>query len=145
MRLWFVGVIHAVIFHTASNVGAEEPTWRLEYRRSKDAPSNCPDESYLRTALAAKNLALGILPQDSAVIANGVCAKIYNLHVMAEGIADLPDDTSLRHLINPLGVGGDIGKTGNGGIHRAIQFQFCFDFLEGCSGHRTRKDFYSIA
>ncbi len=55
LRLWFVGVIHAVIFHTASNVGAEEPTWRLEYRRSKDAPSNCPDESYLRTALAAKN------------------------------------------------------------------------------------------
>lgn len=36
------------------------------------------------------------------------------------GIADLFDDARLGHLINPLRVGGDIGKTGNGGVQGAI-------------------------
>ncbi len=65
LRRWFVGVIHAVIVHTAGNVGAEEPTWRLEYRRSKDAPSNCPAEDYLHTALAAKNGARNPFSNDA--------------------------------------------------------------------------------
>ena len=55
MRLGFVGVICAVMLHTTNKVHADEKPWRLEYRRGPDAPSNCPDESYLRTALAAKN------------------------------------------------------------------------------------------
>lgn len=55
MRLGFVGVICAVMLHTANKVHADEKPWRLEYRRGPEAPSNCPDESYLRTALAAKN------------------------------------------------------------------------------------------
>jgi len=54
MRLWFVGVLHAVTLHTTNTVHADEVTWRLEYHRSADAPSNCPDENDLRTALSAK-------------------------------------------------------------------------------------------
>lgn len=54
MRLWFVGVLHAVTLHTTSAARADEMTWRLEYRRGADAPSNCPDENDLRTALSAK-------------------------------------------------------------------------------------------
>lgn len=55
MRLGFVGVICAVMLHTTNGAHADEKPWRLEYRRGPEAPSNCPDESYLRTALAAKN------------------------------------------------------------------------------------------
>jgi hypothetical protein len=55
MRLGFVGVICAVMLHTTNEVHADEKPWRLEYRRGLEAPSNCPDESYLRTALSAKN------------------------------------------------------------------------------------------
>lgn len=54
MRLWFVGVLHAVTLHTTSAAHADEMTWRLEYRQGADAPSNCPDENDLRTALSAK-------------------------------------------------------------------------------------------
>jgi hypothetical protein len=54
MRLWFVGVLHAVTLHTSNAACADEMTWRLEYRRGPDAPSNCPDENDLRTALSAK-------------------------------------------------------------------------------------------
>lgn len=54
MRLGFVGVLHAVTLHTTSVARADEMTWRLEYRRGADAPSNCPDENDLRTALSAK-------------------------------------------------------------------------------------------
>lgn len=43
------------MLHTTNEVHADEKPWRLEYRRGPEAPSNCPDESYLRTALAAKN------------------------------------------------------------------------------------------
>jgi len=33
---------------------SEPAPWRLKYTRSADAPVNCPEESYIRTALAAK-------------------------------------------------------------------------------------------
>ncbi len=55
MRLGFVGVICGVMLRTANNAHADEKPWRLEYRRGANAPANCPDEAYLRTALAAKN------------------------------------------------------------------------------------------
>jgi hypothetical protein len=54
MRLWFVGVLHAVTLHTTSAAYANEMTWHLEYRREADTPSNCPDENDLRTALSTK-------------------------------------------------------------------------------------------
>lgn len=43
------------MLHTTNEVHADEKPWRLEYRRGANAPTNCPDERYLRTALAAKN------------------------------------------------------------------------------------------
>lgn len=52
----------------------------------------CPDvelEEYSDTASAAKDLSAGTLPQDSAVIAPRICAKLYNLDLLEEGIQDL--------------------------------------------------------
>lgn len=54
MRIRFVGVLHAVTLFTTNIASADEMTWRLEYRRAADAPSNCPHENDLRTALSAK-------------------------------------------------------------------------------------------
>ena len=47
------------------------------------------------TALAAKQLKNGDLPEDSAVIANENCAKLFNLTLLAEGINDLKDNQTL--------------------------------------------------
>jgi len=52
----------------------------------------CPDvelEEYSDTASAAKDLSEGVLPQDSAVIAPRICAKLYDLELLEEGIQDL--------------------------------------------------------
>jgi prephenate dehydratase len=52
----------------------------------------CPEvelEEYSDTASAAKDLSKGVLPQDSAVIAPRICAKLYNLELLEEGIQDL--------------------------------------------------------
>jgi prephenate dehydratase len=46
-------------------------------------------EEYSDTASAAKDLSAGILSKDSAVIAPKICAKLYNLELLEEGIQDL--------------------------------------------------------
>ena len=46
-------------------------------------------EEYSDTASAAKDLRDGILSEDSAVIAPKICAKLYNLELLEEGIQDL--------------------------------------------------------
>jgi prephenate dehydratase len=44
---------------------------------------------YSDTASAAKDLSEGKLPEDSAVIAPKICAKLYGLDLLEEGIQDL--------------------------------------------------------
>ncbi|OGT48067.1 MAG: prephenate dehydratase [Gammaproteobacteria bacterium RIFCSPHIGHO2_12_FULL_41_15] len=44
------------------------------------------------TALAAKQLYIGEIPETAAVICNKICADIYNLQLMAIGINDLKDN-----------------------------------------------------
>ena len=44
---------------------------------------------YRDTAEAAKDLGAGVLPADSAVIAPAVCARLYGLAILEEGIQDL--------------------------------------------------------
>jgi prephenate dehydratase len=46
-------------------------------------------EEYKDTAEAAKDLEAGILHSDTAVIAPKICAKLYNLEILEEGIQDL--------------------------------------------------------
>lgn len=46
-------------------------------------------EEYRDTAEAAKDLSEGKLPAETAIIAPKVCAKIYNLEILEEGIQDL--------------------------------------------------------
>ena len=46
-------------------------------------------EEYKDTAEAAKDLASGKLPKNTAVIAPKICAKIYKLEVLEESIQDL--------------------------------------------------------
>jgi prephenate dehydratase len=46
-------------------------------------------QEYKDTAEAAHDLAEGRLPQSTAVIANRVCADLYSLEIMEEGIQDL--------------------------------------------------------
>jgi prephenate dehydratase len=46
-------------------------------------------EEYSDTASAAKDLAEGVLPETTAVIAPKVCAEIYGLDLLEEGIQDL--------------------------------------------------------
>ncbi len=102
MRLGFVGVTCAVILHTTNEVHADEKPWRLEYRPGPEAPSNCPDESYLRTALAAKNgapepfsdnasrtITIEILPNAERIEAR-VQARNEQGAVVAEQIAHAP-------------------------------------------------------
>ena len=57
---------------------------------------------YEDTALAAKQLAAGVLPPGSAVIANGVCADMYTLRVVAEGITDLPDNATTFLVVTKI-------------------------------------------
>ena len=47
---------------------------------------------YIDTAKAAKDLSIGKLPKNSAVIAPGGCAKLYNLEILARGIQDKKDN-----------------------------------------------------
>lgn len=54
MRMGFVGVLQAVTLHTTNLAHADEMPWRLEYRHGADAPSNCPEENDIRTALSTK-------------------------------------------------------------------------------------------
>ncbi len=46
-------------------------------------------EEYADTAKAAKDLAQGVLPSTTAVIASRACAKLYNLDILEESIQDL--------------------------------------------------------
>ncbi len=46
-------------------------------------------QEYSDTAEAAKDLNQGLLPQSSAVIAPQVCAKLYELEILEEGVQDL--------------------------------------------------------
>lgn len=46
-------------------------------------------EEYSDTATSAKDLSEGILPKNVAVITPRVCAEIYNLEILEEGIQDL--------------------------------------------------------
>lgn len=46
-------------------------------------------QEYKDTAEAARDLAEGRLPANTAVIANRVCAQLYGLEIMEEGIQDL--------------------------------------------------------
>ncbi len=48
----------------------------------------CQLENYSDTAQAAADLAAGILPSDSAVLAPKLCAQIYGLRVIAESVQD---------------------------------------------------------
>lgn len=58
--------------------------------------------AYEDTALAAKHLSTGILARDSAVIANGVCAELYKLKVIADNIIDSPDNATTFLVIKKL-------------------------------------------
>lgn len=55
--------------------------------------------AYEDTALAAKHLAAGILPKDSAVIANRVCADMYGLKIIADDIVDRPNNATMFCVI----------------------------------------------
>lgn len=46
-------------------------------------------QEYKDTAEAARDLASGVLPTTTAVIANRVCAELYGLEILEEGIQDL--------------------------------------------------------
>jgi prephenate dehydratase len=46
-------------------------------------------EEYSDTASAAKDLSAGKFPKNSAVVAPKICAKLYNLELLEEGIQDL--------------------------------------------------------
>jgi prephenate dehydratase len=46
-------------------------------------------QEYKDTAEAARDLASGVLPATTAVIANRVCAELYGLEILEEGIQDL--------------------------------------------------------
>ena len=46
-------------------------------------------QEYSDTASAAKDLGQGVLPADNAVIAPKICAKLYKLDILEEGIQDL--------------------------------------------------------
>lgn len=49
-------------------------------------------QEYIDTAQAAKDLAHGILPPTTAVIAPKLCAALYNLEMIAENIQDDPNN-----------------------------------------------------
>lgn len=51
--------------------------------------SNVDIEEYADTAKAAKDLGEGKLPKDTAVISPKVCAELYGLDILEEGIQDL--------------------------------------------------------
>ena len=54
---------------------------------------------YEDTALAAKDLMAGKIPADSAIIANGSCASIYGLDVIASNIIDKADNATTFLLV----------------------------------------------
>lgn len=47
------------------------------------------------TAVAAKRLSDGELPSTAAVVGSGLCAELYNLVVLTEGIQDLKNNLTL--------------------------------------------------
>lgn len=50
------------------------------------------------TALCAKRLSAGDLPETSAVIGNAACAELYGLHIIQKGVQST-DDNNTRFLV----------------------------------------------
>jgi len=53
-----------------------------------------PKKNYSDTAKAAEDLALGVLPKNSAVVASQTAAKLYGLKIIARNIQDLKSNAT---------------------------------------------------